>query len=147
MSSSSKLISETIGYRIARVCTAHHYCASKFISDAGLYLGQEMVLQNLWQEDRLTQSELAERIGVQIQTINKMIRRMEKAGLVTKHADEEDRRVSRIHLTPKGRELQPVTEDVWAQLEQETLANLTIEEQYILRRLLHKLEENLGSCD
>ena len=68
---------------------------------------------------------------------------MERVGLVTKHEDEADRRVSRIQLTPKGRELQTATEDVWAQLELETLADFTVEEQYILKRLLHKLEENL----
>ena len=143
MSTDSKLISETIGYRIARVCLAHHYCASRFMSDAGLYLGQEMVLQNLWQEDKLTQSELANRIGVQIQTIHKMIRRMEKAGLVTKHADENDGRVSRIQLTPKGHGLQPVVEGAWNQLEQQALADYSEEERYILRRLLLKLEQNL----
>ena len=143
MRADPKLISETIGYRIARVCLAHHHCASKFMSDSGLYLGQEMVLQHLWQEDKLTQSDLADRIGVQIQTINKMIRRMEKTGLVTKHADEYDGRVSRIHLTPKGYGLQPVVEGAWDQLEQQTLADFTVEERYILRRLLLKLEQNL----
>jgi DNA-binding MarR family transcriptional regulator len=97
----------------------------------------------LWQEDKLTQSELANKIGVQLQTVHKMIRRMEKAGLVTKHADEQDGRVSRVHLTPRGRDLQPAVEDMWEQFEQETLADFTAEEQYILRRLLHKLEENL----
>ena len=122
---------------------AHHYRAGQFMSDIGLYLGQEMVLQNLWHEDKLTQSELANRVGVQIQTIHKMVRRMEKAGLVTKQADEQDGRVSRIHLTPKGHELKAVTEEAWDQLEQETLADFTVEERYILRRLLHKLEENL----
>ena len=147
MSTKPKPISNTISFLIARVGTAHSYGAGKLLSDIGLYLGQEMVLQYLWQEDKLTQSQLANKIGVQLQTIHKMVRRMERAGLVTKHEDEADRRVSRIHLTPKGRELQTVTEAVWAQLEQETLADFTVEEQYILRRLLHKLEENLGSCD
>ena len=126
---------------------AHHYCASKFMSDAGVYLGQEMVLQHLWQEDKLTQSELANRIGVQIQTIHKMIHRMEKAGLVTKHADEHDGRVSRIHLTPKGHGLQTALEGAWNQLEQQTLADLTVEERYILRRLLLKLEQNLDKSE
>ena len=147
MRTKPKHISKTISFRLARVCTAHHYRASKLLSDIGLYVGQEMVLQYLWQEDKLSQSELADKIGVQLQTIHKMIRRMERAGLVTKHADEQDLRVSRVHLTPKGRELQTVTEDVWEQLEQETLADFTVEEQYILRRLLHKLEENLGKSD
>lgn len=143
MSTKPKPISKTISFSIARVATAHSYRAGKLLSDIGLYLGQEMVLQYLWQEDRLTQSQLANKIGVQLQTIHKMVRRMEKAGLVTKHEDEADRRVSRIQLTSKGRELQTATEDVWAQLEQETLADFTVEEQYILRRLLHKLEANL----
>ena len=143
MTTIPKPISKTISFSIARVGTAHSYRAGKLLSNIGLYLGQEMVLQYLWQEDNLTQSQLANKIGVQLQTIHKMALRMERAGLVTKHEDEADRRVSRIQLTPEGRELQAATEDVWAQLEQETLADFTAEEQYILTRLLHKLEENL----
>ncbi len=143
MSTNPKLISKTIGFMIARVCTAHHYRARQLLSDAEIHIGQEMVLQCLWQEDKLTQSQLAHEIGVQLQTVHKMVRRMEKADLVTKHADEADLRVSRVHLTPKGCELQTVIEDAWAQLEQETLADFTVEEQYILRRLLHKIEKNL----
>ncbi len=143
MNNNSKPISNTISFLIARVGTAHCYRAGKLLSNIGLYLGQEMVLQCLWEEDKLTQSQLANKIGVQLQTTHKMVQRMEKAGLVAKQADEADRRVSRIHLTSKGRALQTATEDAWAQLEQETLANLTVEERYILRRLLHKLETNL----
>ena len=147
MSTKPKPISKSISFILARVCIAHHYHACKLLSDIGLYPSQELVLQYLWQEDNLTQSQLAQKHGVQLQTIHKMVRRMERAGLVTKHEDEMDRRASRIHLTPKGRELQTVTEVVWEQLEQETLADFTVEEQYILRRLLHRIEENLGSCD
>ena len=147
MSNNPKPISKSISFIIARVCIAHHYHANKLLSDIGLYPSQELVLQYLWQDDKLSQSELAEKHGVQLQTIHKMVRRMEMAGLVTKHEDETDGRVSRIHLTQKGRELQPVTEAVWQQLEEETLGDFSVEEQYILRRLLHKIEENLGNCD
>ncbi len=143
MSSNPKHISETIGFMVARVCTAHHYRARQILSDIGIHIGQEMVLQCLWQEDKLTQSQLANRIGVQLQTVHKMVRRMEKAGLVTKHEDEQDRRASRVHLTPRACELQADIEDAWAQLERETLADFTVEEQYILRRLLPKIEMNL----
>ena len=147
MNDDPKPISKSISFILARVCIAHHYHASQLLSDIGLYPSQELVLQYLWQEDKLTQSQLAQKHGVQLQTIHKMVRRMERTGLVSQHEDEADRRVSRIHLTPKGRELQTVTEAVWEQLEQETLADFTVEEQYILRRLLHKLEENLGSFE
>ncbi len=147
MSNQPKSISETISFTLARVCTGHHYRANKLLSDVGLHVGQEMVLQYLWQENRLTQSQLANKIGIQIQTINKMVRRMEKTGLVTRHPDEHDLRVSRIHLTPKARELQAATEMAWDQLEQETLADLTVEEKYILERLLQKVKENLWKED
>ena len=147
MSTNPKHISETIGFKIAHVCTAHHYRARQLLTDIGIHIGQEMVLQCLWQEDKLTQSQLANKIGVQLQTVHKMVRRMEKAGLVTKHEDEQDRRASRVHLTPKGCELQTVIEDAWAQLERETLADFTVEEQYILKRLLHKIEKNLGKSE
>lgn len=147
MSKQPKLLSETISFTLAQVCTGHHYRANKLLSDVGLHVGQEMVLQYLWQEDRLTQSQLADKIGIQIQTINKMVRRMEKAGLVSRQPDEQDLRVSRIHLTAKARELQAATEIAWDQLEQETLADLSVEEKYIFRRLLEKIKNNLRKED
>jgi DNA-binding MarR family transcriptional regulator len=55
--------------------------------------------------------------------------------------------VSRIHLTPEGHGLQTVVEDAWNQLEQQTLADFTVEERYILRRLLLKLEQNLDKSE
>ena len=76
------------------------------LGEVGLHVGQEMLLQFLWQEDKLTQSELADRLLVQLATVNKMTQRMERAGWVIKCADEQDGRVSRVQLTQKGRDLQ-----------------------------------------
>jgi DNA-binding MarR family transcriptional regulator len=143
MNPNEKPISQTTSFLIAQVGTAHCSRAYKLLSIIGIHVGQEMVLQYLWQEDQLTQSQLAEKIGVKLQTIHKMVRRMENNGLVTKRTDDQDRRVSRIHLTDRGREMQAVTEDAWEQLEQETLTDFSAEEIYILRRLLEKLKENL----
>jgi DNA-binding MarR family transcriptional regulator len=55
--------------------------------------------------------------------------------------------VSRIHLTPKGHGLQTVVEGAWNQLEQQTLADFTMEERYILKRLFLKLEQNLDTSE
>ena len=78
MSTKPKPISKSISFILARVCIAHHYHANKLLSDIGLYPSQELVLQYLWQEDKLTQSQLAKKHGVQLQTIHKMVRRMER---------------------------------------------------------------------
>lgn len=144
MNTTPKPISETISFALARLGIAHRSRASRMLAKVGLHVGQEMLLQNLWQKDKLTQSELANRLRIQLATVNKMIQRMERAGWVTKCEDEQDGRVSRVQLTQKGSDLQAATEQVWEQLEQCALANLTHEERSTLRRLIHQLDENLS---
>ena len=147
MDTTPKKISDTISFELARVGVAHRSRASKMLTEVGLHVGQEMLLQILWQEDKLTQTELADHLCIQLATVNKMIQRMERAGWVTKCGDEQDGRVSRVKLTQKGSDLQATTEQVWERLEQCTLANFTLEERGILRRLLHQLYENLSQED
>ena len=147
MSAPAKPISDTISFTLARVGGAHRFLASKMLAEVGLHVGQEMLLQILWQEDKLTQSELADHLCIQLATTNKMIQRMERAGWVTKSEDEQDGRVSRVQLTQKGSDLQAATEQVWERLEQRTFANLTQEEQATLRQLLQQLYENLSEED
>ena len=144
MSASPNPISDSISFALARVGGAHRSLASRMLAEVGLHVGQEMLLQILWQEDKLTQSELAEQLCIQLATTNKMIQRMERAGWVTKSEDERDGRVSRVQLTQKGSDLQAATEEVWEQLEQRTFANFTPEEQATLRQLLQQLYENLS---
>lgn len=138
-------ISETIGFDLARICMAHRSNASRMLTKVGLHVGQEMLLQILWQDDNLTQSQLADRLCIQLATANKMVRRMEQAELVNKYRDEDDGRVSRVRLTQSGRDLQSATEEVWQAIEERTLMNFTLEEKTELRRLLQKINENLGA--
>jgi DNA-binding MarR family transcriptional regulator len=147
MNTTPKPISDTISFVLARVGVAHRFRASRMLTEVGLHVGQEMLLQILWQEDKLTQTELADRLCIQLATVNKMIQRMERAGWVTKCGDEQDGRVSRVQLTQKGSDLQAATEQVWDRLEQCTLANFTPEERGILGRFLHQLYENLSQED
>ena len=147
MNTGPKPISDTISFALARVGGAHRSLASRMLAEVGLHVGQEMLLQILWLDDKLTQSELAEHLCIQLATANKMIQRMERAGWITKCEDEQDGRVSRVQLTQNGRDLQAATEEVWERLEQRTFANMTLEEQATLRRLLHQLYENLSEED
>ena len=68
MSTAAKPISDTISFTLARVGGAHRSLASKMLAEVGLHVGQEMLLQILWQEDKLTQSELADHLCIHVQT-------------------------------------------------------------------------------
>ena len=138
-----KQIPETISYLLAQVCKAHRGKGQELLSELDLHLGQEMLLIRLWPGDGLTQSELADDLCISPATITKTLDRMSKAGLVERRTDSEDQRVSRVYLTNEGKLLQEPVEGVWHELEAQCLANLTLEEQILLRRLLLQVYENL----
>lgn len=138
-----KPIQETIGYLMVRVSRSHRALVSSALADLGLYLGQEMLLKELWEQDGRSQTELLAELRVEPPTLTKMLRRLETAGLVERQRDSEDARVCRVYLTASGRSLcEPVTR-CWNQVEQKILANLTLEEQLLFRRLLLQVYSNL----
>jgi MarR family transcriptional regulator, organic hydroperoxide resistance regulator len=136
-------INETIGFLLAQVCRAHRNTANEVLSEAGLHVGQEMVLLRLWEQDGLRQSELAEQLCVEAPTVTRMLQRMERADLVERQPDPEDARVSRVYVTPQGAALQEAVQEAWARLEAQMLRGLTLEEKLLLRRLLMQLQQNL----
>ncbi|HEX6305530.1 MAG TPA: MarR family transcriptional regulator [Anaerolineales bacterium] len=142
-----KLISESIGALLVQICKAHRNKAQELLSRIDLYPGQEFLLINLWPEDGLTHSEIAESLCVQPATVTKMLDRLVKTGLVRRMQDSDDQRVSRVYLTEKGRELLEPIEQAWEELEQISFANLTLEERLLLRRLLLQVHENLDGND
>ena len=135
------------GYLLAKTCRAHRGLVGELLSGLGLHVGQEMVLIELWTEDRLRGSDLAGRLGVEPPTVTRMLRRMEGCGLVQREPDPDDARSFRVCLTEKGRVLQEPVARAWEVAEERTLAGLSAEEQQVLRELLGKVRENLEACE
>jgi MarR family transcriptional regulator, organic hydroperoxide resistance regulator len=88
-------------------------------------------------------SELSEHMSAHNSTITGLVDRMVKGGLVERVRSTEDRRVVRIRLTERGRELArsvPVTSmDLFAR----ALASLEGDELRTLRRVLRKLSDRV----
>jgi MarR family transcriptional regulator, organic hydroperoxide resistance regulator len=138
-----KPLRETLSHTLARTCKAHRGLAGTVLAQVGLYPGQEMILVELWEGDRLTQTEIAERLGVQAPTVTKMLQRMEEAGWVERYACPGDSRATRVVLTERGRALKAQVESAWSELEERTLDGLTEEERQYLQALLSRLRGNL----
>lgn len=139
-----KQIRDFVGLQLVQVCRAHRQRADEKLSKLGLHVGQEMMLLQLWVEDGLTQSQLAQYANVELPTMTKMVQRMEHAGLVVRRPDPEDARISRVYLTEQGRSLEQPVLRAWTQLEERTLAGLTQVEQMLLRRMLLQIDTNLS---
>jgi DNA-binding MarR family transcriptional regulator len=142
-----KELPEYIGYLLIQVMKAHRRHAEPELNALGIHLGQEMLLFRLWDKDGVTHSEIAECICVEPPTVTKMLQRMETAGLIERRQDNQDARVSRVYLTPKGRELEIPVSRVWQDLETITVKGLSESEKLLLRRLLMQIRENLDDTD
>lgn len=117
----------------------HHSLLGKI----GLHRGQPHVLGLLWEQDGLTQKDIAEALKLRPPTVTMVLRRMEKAGLLRRETDAQDMRVLRVYLTEKGRKLRKDVEEVNKALEEECFSGFTVEEKVLLRRFLIQIRDNL----
>jgi DNA-binding MarR family transcriptional regulator len=134
----------TVGYMLAQLCKLHRQHADALLNRVGLHVGQEMLLNQLWQSEGLNQSQLAERILLQPATVTNMLRRLERAGVVERRKDVDDQRISRVYVSAKGKELEPIVGQLWNRLEEQTFGDFTLEERVLLRRLLQHAYRNLA---
>lgn len=72
-------------------------------ASSGLTVPQITVLEELANEDGLSLKELSRRLSLSHSTVSGIIDRLEKRELVQRTADEQDRRSSRIMLSPSVR--------------------------------------------
>jgi MarR family transcriptional regulator, organic hydroperoxide resistance regulator len=104
---------------------------------------QWAVLNRLWEEDGLSQVELAERTFKDKPGTTRILNLLEKKGVVVRRPDEKDGRVLRVFLTKVGRDLR----DKLIPCAQEVLTksgkNLTKDEITQFKRTLHRILNNL----
>lgn len=129
---------------IVLVSRSYRALAGQQLAELGLHPGQEFMIQHL-RDARLSQRELAERLGVEPPTVTRMVQRLEQAGFVERCVDEHDARISRVRLSQRGRDLRKPVEVLWAALEERTIAGLNDDETEQLSRLLAKVLANLAN--
>lgn len=119
--------------------------ADEAMSQHGVRVGQNLVLEVLWQEDGLTPGELAGRLNVTTPTVVNTATRMEAAGLLERHRDPADGRLVRLHLTAKARAAQRPIEKARQELAARATATLTDEERRHLRSALEKIIQQMSA--
>lgn len=100
-------------------------------------------LLKLWRQDGLTITELGDKLFLKASTITSLIDRMERDGLVRRERNLEDRRVVRIFLTEKARNLEGQFPSFEEYIQDKVKDRFTAEEIETLIRLLNKMEAAL----
>lgn len=113
----------------------------------GVTPAQYAVLKVLWERDHQSGAELGERLVLDSATMTGLLDRLEHVGLIERRAHATDRRVNRVVLTARGRDLQEPLDREMDHLNQDFLGQLPAEAAHILRDLLTTIAGRQGSED
>lgn len=108
-----------------------------YLKPLGLTYTQYIVLMVLWEEESVTVGQLGEKLHLDAGTLTPLLKRLEKAGYVTRKRSGEDERITNITITPEGNKLKKKCKDIPLKLASEG-TNLTEKEAVQLYKLLYK---------
>ena len=132
-----------IGAVIADVARLLRTAFDRRVRTLGITRAQWLVLTRLHRHPGVSQSELADLMEVERASAGRMIDRLEANGWVERRAQNGDRRVKRVYLTP---EAERVHRRIWRVAEttvNDALADLSAREGAQLRTLLGRVKKNL----
>ncbi|AQZ68288.1 Transcriptional regulator, MarR family [[Actinomadura] parvosata subsp. kistnae] len=130
------MLDETLTYALIKLMKAHRNQLAAALIPLGLHVGQELLLNQLWREDGLTQGELIARLGVEPPTVTKTLQRLERVGFVYRAPDPDRPRIGRVYLTDAGKALREPVEAIWRELDADLQRGFTQEERELLAKLL-----------
>ena len=127
--------------------TAHSYLARCFgqATSHGIHPGQIPIIMLLAEHEDMSQKEIAEELHVKPPTVNVMVQRMEKSGMVGRKHDPDDQRVIRVFLTEKGREMKRCAARQVEKNEAYVLKGFTEAEKCLFRRFMEQIIENVSN--
>ena len=138
---------QSIAYLIRDLTRQFSRTLQKDIAPYGILLGQYHFLRVLWEQDGITQRELAMAVGMKESTTFTALAGMESLELVQRQRDVGDRRKMIVTLTPKGKKLESVLIPLAKAVNNKALQNFSDTETEQLRNLLGKLGRSLHTDD
>jgi DNA-binding MarR family transcriptional regulator len=110
--------------------------AKQRLAPYGVTPVQYALLKVLWEQDDQSGAELGERLLLDSATMTGLLDRLEQAALIERKAHATDRRVNRVVLTARGRDLQTPLDREMDHMNQDFLGEFPPETAKLLRDLL-----------
>src|SRR5581483_1292220 len=111
--------------------------AKRRLAPYGVTPVQYALLKVLWERDNQSGAELGERLQLDSATMTGLLDRLEHARLIERQPDSTDRRINRVVLTARGRELQAPLDHEMDQMNQAFLGSFPSEDAQRLKILLN----------
>jgi len=139
------LFSSEIDYLVRMIRMREIYAIELMMEPIGLSLSAWYPLAVLRVEDGMSQRELGVRLNLKDAAIGKAIDALERAGLVLRRKDAEDRRKALVCLTEEGKKVGRKVAGLRKQFRSVVVDGFSEEEQDRLRGMLMRLYHNIDN--
>jgi len=137
------MVEDEIREKLDKIAARMRRDYSNALRDFNLHVGQDNLLCRLWKGEGITQLQLCEHMKCEPSTVTNMLNTLEKNNYVYRERDPADARVSRVYLTPQGKELQEPIQTIWRNQQDKLLRGILPEDRLVLSRLLSQMGGNL----
>lgn len=136
-------VERNFGFLVHDVARLMRMNYDRRVKRLGLTRSQWWVITNLYRNDGLTQSELAETLDIERASLGRLLDRLEANGWVRREPCPRDRRAKRVRL---ANEVDPVMREmraIAAELRRDAMSGLTPDEQEAFVDVLLAIKSNL----
>jgi len=127
---------ECIAFLLAKANQKSQSYLKKKLQPYGLTSVQHLILEVIMEYEGLTTGEIGKLLVSDNATVSGVLDRMAESGWIVKETDADDKRVSRIYLGEKVKEMQHVLASERDQANEELLKSFSTEEKVLFKRLL-----------
>ena len=136
----------SVGYWICTTSHALRRALEAELSQVALTLRQWEVLACLACEDGLSQAEMADRLGIEAQTLAGVLTRMERDGWLERKSCCDDRRKNRIHSTERAESIWKQTTEICERIRAQAVAGLDEQTLSCLKTACETIRHNLAAA-
>ncbi|PAD80619.1 MarR family transcriptional regulator [Niallia circulans] len=112
---------------------------SKLLEEYGVTPAQYGVLNCLWKEGQLSPKQIGEMVYLEAPTVSGILDKMQKAGLIERSVDPNNRRNVLVTVTSKSNSIKENIESATINLNTMVLQNLSDNEQNVLKKALETI--------
>ncbi len=114
----------------------------KRVEDTGVYRSQHRMLMILGRHPEISQTELAEKLEISPAAVAVSLKKLEKAGYISRQSNESDNRVNHVAITEKGGLTIEVSVKCFKEMESALMKDFTMEEMELLEKYFKRIIAN-----
>jgi DNA-binding MarR family transcriptional regulator len=132
-------VPDCIFFFLAKAHQKAHSLLKKKLIPYGITNMQHLILEGLWYQEGATAAELGKILILDKATLSGILERLDDAGWIEKRLDKNDKRVFRLYTSNKANDIKNELIDVRKKGNDLLLADFSIEEKILFKRLLRSL--------